>query len=419
MPKSARVGPRHPDAYVPRRKLVVGRPGAALPAVIIVVGLVMTIRNPQPLTLVGLVFMAVILVRSLIWGRGSEPPVIVDELGITFSDIGDGGGPRPVPWESITAVVLFDVQRTDTTSRRWQSAIGVRLAGHPDGVSVHRPLAGWSHDRAALERAVTRFGGDDVRVVDGPRSSAEPTADQVRTEVRRIAIDAIRQARTPDEQVQEPEQRPRVEWHRTARHQPADLGAYLARFDLRSQLGLIVALLGVQLIFWLIVIPQAGVGGVVAAVIFALPLLLIWRTLRAGGAVAFAVDRAGVFFGESHSPGDDHDHRLLAWPDIGAVVVYDQLVKRSKGADRWKRAVGVRLRGEPTLVGHWRIIDGWHLDRPALEAAVARFGSGVTVLDGPPQRPPSASGVLRGLYDAGREIYDEEQRNRPRGWPEG
>jgi hypothetical protein len=219
--------------------------------------------------------------------------------------------------------------------------------------------------------------------------------------------------------VQEHEQRWRFEWHRTARHQPADPAAYLARFDLRSHLGLIVAFLGFQLFFWLIVIPQAGVRGVVVAVIFALPLLLIWRSLRAGGAVALAVDRDGVFFGESHSSGDDQDHRLLAWPDIAAVVVYDQMVEHSKGADRWERSVGVRLRGEPTLVGHWRIIHGWRLDRPALEAAVARFGSGVPVLDGPPQRLPSAGDVLRGLYDAGRDIYHEEQRKRFEGRADG
>lgn len=381
--------------------------------------------------------------RSLrAFGRGSPLPVVVDEVGVTFSATGDGDGARLVPWESITAVVLFEVPRTDTTEDRWQPAVGVRLVGHPDGVSVHRPLAGWSLDRAGLERIVARFG-DGVQVVDGDRAVAAPTAEQLQDEMHRRATEAIRESirdadrSTPDGMPEWTSDGPATPGGRsdggpptgggpggtvgtgfvrpgTARYRPVDPAAYLGRFDLRSNLGIVLALLGLQVFLWGVVVPQGGAVGVVFAVIFALPLLPIWRSLRSGGAVALAVDRPGVFFGESRSSGDDQQHRLVPWADVSAVVVYDQLVEGSE-QNRWERAVGVRVRGEPTLVRYSRIVESWRLDRPALEAAVACFAPGVRVLDGPPQRPLSTAVTMQALLDTARELYRENDPRRDDG----
>jgi len=446
--KSQRPTPAASDAYAPRRSLVAGWPGTLVSVAVITAVVVVTVQRPELPNLLICGFVLVLGARTLLQGRKPGPPVVVDEPGITFSDTGDGGGPRLVAWESITTVVLFEIPRTDTSRRRWQPAIGVQLIGHPDGVSVHRPLTGWSLDRAALGRAVTRFGGG-VQVVDGPRSTGEATAEQLHTEIRRMATEAMStetpygtpaetpsetpyetqaeapyetQAETPARQAMDGQTpdghamdgqatRPRVQWHRTARYRPVDPAAYLARFDLRSNFGMIAALVAVQVFLWFIVVPQGPGVGITMAVVFALPLLYMWRTLRSGGAVALAVDQPGVFFGDSHSPGDDQEHRLVPWPDIGAVVVYDQLVDGSK-EDKWERAVGVRLRGEPTLARHWRIVEGWQLDRPALEAAVTQFAPGIRVLDGPPQRPSNATDTLRAMYDVGREIYEDEHRRR-------
>lgn len=432
------------QAYAPRRNLNSGWLGLLFPGVILTVLLVTAIRDRQPLALLILLPIAAMFLRAQIQRRRRQPPVVVDAPGITFGDSGDGDGSRLIPWALITGVVLFEIPRTDTTGRGWQSAIGVQLVGHPDGVSVHRSLSGWSLDRAALEQAVTWFG--DVKLVDGPRTAVEPTTAQIRAEVRRIAAEAIREAETPDIADWTPTEsstgtpigpltdsptgpatesptgpltgsapaptgprKPRIVWYRSARYAPIDPAAYLGRFDLRSNFGWIAVLVVLQVFLWAVVVPTGSVVGVGAAVIFALPLLLIWRSLRSGGAVALAVDRPGVFFGESSSPGDDHDHRLVPWAEISAVLVYDQLVAGDK-QDHWTRAVGVRMRGEPTLVRHWRIVSGWRLDRPALEAAVSRFAPKVSVIDGPPQRPPDSSGLIQALFDAAGEIADERRR---------
>jgi hypothetical protein len=413
MPKSADLPPRNPDSYAPRPDLISGWTRLVIPGAFIAVFIVSAVRSDQSAVLFVASLMGLVLIGSVAKRWRAQPPVLIDQPGINFADIGDGS--RLVPWESITAVVLFEIPRTDTTRRGWQSAIGVHLVGHPDGVSVQRPLGGWKLDRAALERAVTRFG-PGVKVLDGPRTGIEPDAPTLGQFIAmaRLAAEQHQQAeaarsaaepgspeaaapRAETSQAWTPERgapgaapvpgtkQPRIIWHRTAHYRPADPGAHLARFDLRSNLGFIVAIVAAQVFLWAVVVPEAGAVGVIFALIFAAPLVFMWRTLRSGGAVGLAIDRPGVFFGESHSPGDDQDHRLVPWSDISAVVVYDQLVDGSK-SDKWQRAVGVRLRGEPTAVRHWRIIAGWKFNRPAIEAAVARFAPGVPVIDGPPQR---------------------------------
>jgi hypothetical protein len=374
-------------------------------AIILVAVVTQLIQGGNPLfVLVGLALVAPI-VWPLVRPRPASP-VTIDEPGIQFGDVG-GSGSRLVPWESITGVVLFEVPRTDTSGSGWQPAIGVQLAGHPDGVSVQRPLGGWTVDRIALERAVARFGGG-VAVIDGDRPDSQPTEEQMDVAVRQAVTEAAR-----DAQARDAGEKPRIEWHHTARYVPADPAAYLARFDLRSNFAIIAGLVVAQVFFWAVVVPQAGGVGVFIAIVFALPLVFVWRTLRGGGAVALAVDRPGVFFGESTSPGEDQTNRLVTWPEITAVVVYEELIRGSKSSD-WKRTVGIRLRGEPTLIRHSRIISGWRLDRPALEAAVARFAPGVPVIDGPPQRdrPGSASDAMRRVLEIGPEVWAEEERRR-------
>lgn len=404
MPKPAKIEPSRPDAYRPRRSFPV-QPSSLLPVVFIGVFAAIAWSAEPVVAIAVLGIGALFLLRPLISSLRADCPVVVDELGLIFGRTGAGEGPRLVTWETVTAVVLFDVPRTDTSKHQWQQAIGAHLVGRPDGVSVYRPLTGWSLDTAALKRAVARFGGG-VEVEFGERVGATPTEGQRQRGAGRIADAAHTEAQPqpePQAQWQAPPQdqwqaqpqatgyqppagpQPRIIWHRTARYQPSDPAAYLARHDLRSHLPLIVVLVLVQVAMWALLVPQQPGVGILMAVAFAAPLLFIWRSLRAGGAVALGVDRPGVFFGESSSPGDDQEHRLLPWAEISAVVVYDQLVPGDEH-DGWQRAVGVRLRGEPTLVRHWRIVAGWRLDRPALEAAVARFAPGVHVLDGPPQR---------------------------------
>jgi len=423
MPRSTRIEPSSPDAYRPRRVLLTLRLATLPPAVFLVVFTAIAWSTEPLLALAVVTVVALILLRSLIRRLRADHPVVVDARGLIFGDTGHGDGARLLPWESVTAVVLFDVPRTDTARPQWQPAVGAQLVGHPDGASVYRPLTGWSLDTAALTQAVARFGGG-VEVVHGERAGAAPTEAEIHRDVRRAADAAIEAARSqPGFTGTEPEftgvhpgyadprsgSRRRIVWHRTARYQPVDPQAYLARHDLRSNVVLILVFALFQVFAWAVVIPQEPGVGIVLAVAFALPLLLLWRSLRGGGAVALAIDQPGVFLGESSSPGDDHDHRLVPWAEIGAVVVYDQLVDQ----ESWQRAVGVRMRGEPTSVRHWRIVSGWTFDRPALETAVARFAPGVPVLDGPPQRPPRPGAVMRALIDTAREI-EQENENRPR-----
>jgi hypothetical protein len=395
----------HPDAYRPRPRLIESWRGVLVPAIFIAVALSGRATGSTSMAVAVCAVAGAMIVWPVIRRWRAQPPVTIDEPGIRFGAAGDGSGSRLVPWESITGVVLFEIQRTDTSSRRWQPAIGVQLVGHPDGVSVQRPLAGWSLDRIALERAVARFGGG-VPVSEGQRPNPELTQAQGSTEIRQALAEAERTAPAPGTTGG-----PRVEWNRTARYQPTDPAAYLARFDLRSNLSLIVLLLAAQVLFWAVLVPQAGLVGVLFAVVFAVPLVFIWRSLRSGGAVALAADRPGVFFGESISGGDDQAHRLVPWSQISAVVVYEQWSRSGDG--EWKNAVGVRLRGEPARVGHWRIVSGWRFDRPALEAAVGYFAPGIPVVDGPPQRLPGASGVIRSIVESGSEPRDDEERRRP------
>jgi hypothetical protein len=349
------------------------------------------------------VLVIAMLMRFLPSGWRGPRPVLVDEPGLTFSDLGDGGGPRFVPWESITAVVLFEVPDGDASRNRWQQAIGVSVAGHPDGVSVFRPLSVWSLDREALELAVRRFG-QGVPVVTQGRPAAGPSQEQLRAEFRQISSESIRQAREPGAPAE-----PRVQIfpNRAPRYQPIDPGAYLGRYDLRSHLFPVVLLSGLQVVLWAIVIVQRSAGTVLFAVVFAVPLIWILNGLRNGGSIALAIDRPGVYFGSSHSPGDDQTKRLVPWTEISAVVVFEQLYSDSDNDNHWARAVGVRLRGRPTVVPHWRIIDGWRLDRPALEAAVRLIAPDVPVLDGAPQRPLPISGAWQAARDAAQDRRED------------
>ena len=83
------------------------------------------------------------------------------------------------------------------------------------------------------------------------------------------------------------------------------------------------------------------------------------------------------------------------------MVLFD--VEQEKS---WERAVGVtRVRpggGQPEL-GYHRVLNGWRLDRAALEAAVRCFAPQVPVVDGPP------IGRTR-LRDAAGAVFDEWQR---------
>jgi hypothetical protein len=126
-------------------------------------------------------------------------------------------------------------------------------------------------------------------------------------------------------------------------------------------------------------------------------LLLAWPLGRhffdAGrGTAWFTVDAAGVSFGRivlEHAEVPVRD-APVRWSWIGSVVVFPVTRLRPGGDDGYRTlsrsftAVGVTRRGDPDRrVVLYQVFEDHQLDRPALAAAVARFGGGVPVVDGP------------------------------------
>jgi hypothetical protein len=66
--------------------------------------------------------------------------------------------------------------------------------------------------------------------------------------------------------------------------------------------------------------------------------------------------------------------------------------------------VGLRLRRQPEVVAIRRVLDSWSLDRTRVEAAVARFAAGVSVVDAPDEL--GAAAVIRRAAEAGARPVD-------------
>jgi len=107
---------------------------------------------------------------------------------------------------------------------------------------------------------------------------------------------------------------------------------------------------------------------------------VLFRAVSAArGEVRFAVDAGGVFFGAA-GPGDPYGAWLVPWAEVVSIVLFD-LAERGGG-----RAIGVTAvpvtGGEP-VVGCYRVMRGWRIDRARLEAATRHLAPQVPVVDGP------------------------------------
>lgn len=355
--------------------------------------------------------------------RPKAAPFVVDAPGVWVGDDGvRENEERLVHWETIAAVVLF--RAAAPGSRDLHDAVGLRLRRHPDVVAIRRVLDSWSLDRTRLEAAVARFA-PGVPVVDGPddlaaTASTARTLGAVADELTRAAAEAnearVVEARLAGEQAAAgfgPEPvgghaapHGRSGWqfvpvHRV-RYQATDPRAYVVRPTWRSS-PVAYLFLVVGVVVGVLVGDDGGaVMGVVFGAMFTLPFTLhAAAVLR--GSVRFAVDAPGVFFGEAQQGERPADHRLVPWTDIASVVLFDLELEKS-----WARAVGVTRvppgGGEPELEYH-RVVDGWRLDRAALEAAVLSLAPEVPVVDGPP--------VARArLRDVASAALDEWHRRR-------
>jgi hypothetical protein len=329
--------------------------------------------------------------------RPRASPFVVDAPGVWVGDDGvRENEERLVHWESIAEIVLF--RAAAPGSRKLHDAVGLRLRRHPDVVAIRRVLDSWSLDRARLEGAVARFA-PEVRVVDA-RDDLDATASTARA-VGAVADDLARAAGQTSEAQAAPEGGSGWQFvgvHRT-RYQATDPQAYVVRPPWGSSL-VVYLFLAVAPVLGVLVGRDSVVAGTVFGVGLSLPFLL-HATAVLRGSVRFAVDAPGVFFGEAQSGEPAADHRLVPWAEIASVVIFD--VEQEKS---WERAVGVTRvppgGGEPQLAYH-RVLNGWRLDRAALEAAVLRFAPQVPVVDGPPV------GRAR-LREVAGAVYDEWQR---------
>jgi hypothetical protein len=95
------------------------------------------------------------------------------------------------------------------------------------------------------------------------------------------------------------------------------------------------------------------------------------------------VDAPGVAVRVTDGAGEAA-HELVHWETITELVV-----SPATSGPRQRRVdtVGLRLRADPGGVRHRQVVDGWRYERPALEAAVARF-AGARVGVGEETPPP-------------------------------
>jgi hypothetical protein len=186
----------------------------------------------------------------------------------------------------------------------------------------------------------------------------------------------------------------------------ADAAAYVVKADARTAVTpTLFAVIGAGLAGYALYVGL----GVLALVglAFAIPLLLHVRDMRRG-VVYFSVDADGVYLGEA--AGDDGSASLetrTPWESIGTVTVFEiEEVSRDSDGDRttrWRKAVGLTLRGDgpggPRGVAHYQVFRNYGLDRRELEAAVARFGRGTPVVDGPALGSASLGDVAGAVLD--------------------
>jgi hypothetical protein len=359
--------------------------------------------------------------------RPKASPFVVDAPGVWVGDDAvRENEERLVHWETIAAVVLF--RAAAPGSRDLHDAVGLRLRRHPDVVAIRRVLDSWSLDRARLEAAVARFA-PGVPVVDGPddlgaTASAARTVGAVADELTRAAGQAneARDEARVAESLLNHEQAAAgfgpgrdggpdapgdgsgwqfVPVHRV-RYRATDPRAYVVRPTWRgSPVAYVFLVVGV-----VVGVLVGGDGGAAMGLLFGAMFTLPF-TLHAAavlrGSVRFAVDAPGVFFGEAQRGERPADHRLVPWADMASVVLFDVELEKS-----WERAVGVTRvppgGGEPELEYH-RVVDGWRLDRAALEAAVLSLAPQVPVVDGPPVPRPR-------LRDVAGAALDEWHRRR-------
>ena len=183
-----------------------------------------------------------------------------------------------------------------------------------------------------------------------------------------------------------------------------DPAPYVVKADARTAFRpALFALIGIGVAGYALV---AGVGLLaLVGLAFWIPLLLHVRDVRRG-VVYFSVDADGVYLGQAAD--DNRSPSLQArapWESIAAVTVFqiEEVETDSHGhrTRRWRRAVGLTLRDEPGAggVGHYQVFENYGLDRPTLEAAVARFGGGTPVVDGPALDSASFGDVAGAVLD--------------------
>jgi hypothetical protein len=127
-------------------------------------------------------------------------------------------------------------------------------------------------------------------------------------------------------------------------------------------------------------------------------LLLAWPMARQfvthrPGTVWFTADAQGVYFGRVDAVYATVPLRdaPIRWSWIDSVVVFPVTRLRHEGdgvafrtVTEQVTGVGVTRRGDPDgRVVLYQVFEDRQLDRPALERAVAGFGGGVPVVDGP------------------------------------
>jgi hypothetical protein len=199
-------------------------------------------------------------------------------------------------------------------------------------------------------------------------------------------------------------------WHKPATYVPVDPRAYVAQLDWRSNFWLFAVAAGFSgAVLWGVSTGRASPAAVLVLVFPGALAYVMAHNIRRG-VVAIAVDQPGVFLGESTTHSDDTEHRLIPWNAVHAVELFEvwQPPSGSDSSGAWRSAVGVRadpaLSPEPQDSQHavgsgqtasnadqmyFRIINGWRLDRAALNAAVNRFAPDVPVVEAGARRDNS------------------------------
>jgi hypothetical protein len=372
------------------------------------------------------------------WRRS---PFVVDEPGVFAGGDGDEGEPRLVHWESISEVVLYETTVRGSSGVRTVDAVGLRLHGRPDVISVQRVLTSWTLDRADLEAAVARFA-PGIAVVDGPSQTNRARILQDFERLADVVADAADDesddvARRPGEPLYGPRTTPAEPAHSSAgagtaepvpaygtpgaapRPEPepvpaygspeagaADPAAYVVKADARTAVTpAMFAVIGTAVAGFALFLGL-GVFALFGAA-FWIPLLMHLRDVRRG-VVYFSVDADGVFLGRAADDNRSPSLEIRApWESIAAVTVFEvedvDTDSQGRTTTDWHKAVGLTMRagrsGSRGGVAHYQVFDSFGLDRQALEAAVARFGGGTPVVDGPALGSASLGDVAGAVLD--------------------